>query len=303
MIRASLICVVALMSVTCLAQAPGEHKFTVQRPEGVRTYYVWVPRSYANSTGNVPIVFTFHGLGDHCQRWVDQSAFKPVAEANNFLLVYPCGSDGLLGVAWNAGTCCLRGSSIDDVAFTRQMITDIQKNFPRANPRQVFSSGMSNGAMMTELLSCRVPTLFAAMASVAGVTVMEPGNDGGLRSCSAAYNPQGRPLPILFVHGNGDIVVPWTGNAVLGFPDVPANFKAWSQRQNCTGNPVQTYHQGAFSNQVYQQCAGGVHLELMKHEGGSHTWPKTKDFDTPSYAWAFFKKVILAQEAQDRGLF
>jgi len=277
---------------------PGEHMFKVKRPEGERTYYVWVPRSFQNTSGPVPVVFTFHGLGDHCTKWVGMSALKPVAEANNFLLVYPCGTNGLLGVAWNAGTCCLRGSSIDEVAFVRTMITNISTIYPRANMDQLFVTGMSNGAMMTELLSCKAPELFAGMASVAGVVVMEPGNNGGLKKCTEAFAPRNATVPILFVHGNGDIIVPWTGDALLGFPDVPTNFKEWSDRQGCTGSTVQTYNKGAFSNQVYQTCRSGITLELMKHQGGPHTWPKTADFDTPSYAWAFFKKIIEAKEAQ-----
>jgi poly(3-hydroxybutyrate) depolymerase len=252
---------------------------------------VWVPKSYPNSTGSVSLVFTIHGLGDHCTKWGPSSAFKPVAEANNFLLVYPCGTNGLLGVAWNAGTCCLRGSPIDEVAFFRQMIIDIQTNYPRVNPRRIFATGMSNGAMMTEMLACKAPALFAGMASVAGVVVMEPGLAGGLKSCTTAFAPQNRTLPILFVHGNGDLIVPWTGSVPLGFPDVPSNFKEWSVRHSCTGEPVQTFKKGTFSNQVYQNCRGGITLELVKDEGGSHRWPKTADFDTPSYAWAFFKRI------------
>jgi len=295
---AALVLAVALVQLV-VAQgplAPGEHKFTVQRPEGVRTYYVWVPQSYVNVSDPVPIVFTIHGLGDHCTGWGPTSGFKAVAEANNFLLVYPCGTNGLLGVAWNAGTCCLRGSSIDEVAFFRQIIVDMQKVY-KVNPQRIFATGMSNGAMMTEMLTCKAATLFAGMASVAGVVVMEPGLGGGLESCSKAFSPLNRTLPMLFVHGNGDLIVPWTGNIALGFPDVPANFKAWSQRMGCTGQTVQTYHKGTFSNQVYQTCRGNVTLELMKDEGGSHRWPKTKDFDSPSYAWAFFKRIIDAQTA------
>jgi len=292
----TIVCVLMLQLHTAAAQTPGEHMYKVSRPEGERTYYVWVPKSYSNATAPVPVVFTLHGLGDHCTQWGPSSGFKAVAEANNFLVVYPCGTNGLLGVAWNAGTCCLRGSSIDEVAFIRQIIVDMSKIY-RVNPGRIFSTGMSNGAMMTEMLSCKAPTLFAGMASVAGVVVMEPGLAGGLQSCSKAFSPQNKTLPILFVHGNGDLIVPWTGNIALGFPDVPTNFKEWATRQGCTGEPVQTYNKGTFSNQVYKQCRGGVTLELMKDQGGSHRWPKTADFDTPSYAWNFFQKIIDAETA------
>jgi len=286
---AALVC--ALLVVAVVAQS-GEHMYKVSRPEGERTYYVWVPHGYANSTGPVPLVFTIHGLGDHCTKWGPASGLKPVADANNFLLVYPCGTNGLLGVAWNAGTCCLRGSKIDEVAFFRQMIIDIQANYPRVNPRAIFASGMSNGAFMTEMLTCYVPNLFAGMASIAGVTVLEPGNAGALTACTKVFAPQNRTLPMLFVHGNGDVVVPWTGNIALGFPDVPTNFKAWSDRHGCTADTVQTFNKGTFSNEVHQHCKGNTTLELMKDQGGSHRWPRTKDFDAPTYVWAFFKRIM-----------
>lgn len=42
------------------------------------------------------------------------------------------------------------------------------------------------------------------------------GNDSGLDKCDSAYASGNRTVSLLKVHGNADIVVPWTGDAILG---------------------------------------------------------------------------------------
>jgi len=280
---------VATMALVVLGFQPGANKFTIKRPEGTREYYVWVPKNY-NPNINNTVIFSFHGLGDECTTFGRRTGFMDMSEKYGFLFVYPCGSNGALGVAWNAGTCCLRWSSTDDLQFVRLMIGQIRTDF-RVNASRVFSTGFSNGGMLTEVMMCQ-DTQFAAYASVAGVVEMEPGNSGGLQACTDAYSKLGRKANLLMVHGNADPVVPWGGNSILGFPDQPSNFAHWAKRNGCTGDPVQTFKNGSFTNQVYKQCGQGTIIELMTYGGGGHVWPRTNSFQVQEYIWSWFQRFM-----------
>jgi len=264
---------------------PGENKFTLQRPEGVRTFYVYVPKSYLNSTDDFPVVFSFHGLGDTCENFGHATGFIDLSETRNFLFVYPCGSRGLMGNAWNAGTCCF--TDVDDLGFTRAMVSFLQTNF-RVDAKRVFTSGFSNGAMFSEVLACRAADLFKSAASVSGVVEMTPGNAQGLQACTAAFGAFNKSISVLNVHGNADWTVPFTGDAILGFPDIPSDMSAWAERNGCTNSTVQTLNKKPFTNTVWNECRSNVTVELVKNDGGGHEWPETANFDTTTYILQFF---------------
>ena len=129
----------------CVLPTPGEHFYQLDRPEGTRSFYVWVPKSY---TGSVPypIHFSWHGLGDTCQNYGPAVGFQQLAESYHFLYVYPCATNGMLGTGWNAGTCCLQPTTVDDVAFARSMLDLLVQSF-NVDKGRVWSSGFSNGGM------------------------------------------------------------------------------------------------------------------------------------------------------------
>eukprot|EP00759_Apiculatamorpha_spiralis_P015163 PhF_6_TR21890/c0_g1_i1/m.31086/K03932/lpqC; polyhydroxybutyrate depolymerase len=288
MIRSLLIAVaigVALGSGACPNQGIPSGQITsrsIQRPEGTREYRVYVPTNYKN-TAPVPLVYSFHGLNDNCDNFITATGLNTYADSVGYILVAPCGSFGLLGVGWNSGTCCgFSADSPDDVAFTRAILADIQANLC-INPGKIFSTGFSNGAMMSEILGCVASDIFSAVVSVSGVVELRPGNSDGLTACDTAYAKANRNTGVLNVHGNLDFLVPWTGDALLGFPDIPTDMADWAKREGCTTGPTQTFSRGAFSNQVWTGCKGGKIVELVKNNGGGHTWPMSKDFDTTTY--------------------
>jgi poly(3-hydroxybutyrate) depolymerase len=286
-----------VLAVAVTAIVPGENKFTITRPEGTRTFYAWVPKSYNISHPSpFPLHLSFHGLGDTCQNFGRATGLRDFTETHNFLFVYPCGSQGLLGTAWNAGTCCLAPSSIDDVGFAKDIVSFMQKNFA-VKDENIFASGFSNGGMMAEVISCTAPDVFKATASVSGCVEMEPGNKGGLDACSAAVAKFSQRASTINIHGNFDFTVPWNGDHLLGFPNMPDNFAYWGNRTECTDTPVQTYNKGVYTNQVYQSCMDGAQIELMKVDGGGHHWPRDSDLDTSAYIVAFFERAAAASAA------
>jgi poly(3-hydroxybutyrate) depolymerase len=269
---------------------PGEHYFSLDRPEGTRYYYVWVPQSYANSTANFPVHLSFHGLGDNCYDFGHATGLIDLSETHNYLYVYACGTDSLLGTAWNAGTCCMFPSAIDDVGFSRAIVAKMQQDF-RVDTKNVFASGFSNGGMMAEILGCEAADFVKATASVAGVVELLPGNAQGLVTCTTDYAKFNKPVSTLNIHGTLDFVVPWTGDELLGFPPIPDDFAAWGKNNHCQGDPVTTWQAGSYSNQRYQTCDKGSVVEVVIHSGGGHSWPSDSNFDTASYVVAFFESA------------
>jgi len=264
---------------------PGQQEYNIDRPEGTRTFYVWVPKSY-NGTGAYPLIIAFHGLGDDCTNFGPATGLQDLSETSNFLYAYPCGWPGLLGNAWNAGTCCnLIGP--DDITFAKDIVNTVQTNY-NLNLNKVYAAGFSNGAVMAEILGCVAPDVFHATVSVSGIVEMEPGNSGGETACSTAYSNFTQRVSTSNVHGDLDFVVPWTGDALLGFPDVPTNFADWATRNGCSGQPVQTFSKGAYTESTYQNCVDGTTVRVVHHYGGGHEWPSDGDFDTATYVVDFF---------------
>ena len=125
---------------------------------------------------------------------------------------------------------------MDDVGFARSMVAALSSAGVLFNASRVWVSGFSNGAMMSEVIGCSAADVFSASASVSGVVELEPGNDGGLAVCDKQFAPlraANRSLAVFHVHGLDDNVVPFTGDALLGFPPIMENMARWLQRVGC----------------------------------------------------------------------
>jgi len=264
---------------------PGDHTLTISRPEGTRTFHVHVPQKYtAADAGSVPLVFAWHGYTEQCRTFHINTDYNKVAEEHTFIVVYPCGT-GLLP-AFNAGVCC-GNSKNDDVEFARLMVVRLSEQLPKINSSRVFTSGFSNGGMMSEQLACKSHGIFRAAVSVSGTCALNPGNELAFDECDKFYANVSRRVAVLKIHGTADPVVPYTGNALLKFPAAPADHKRWAQRTKCVGDAVNTFKQGIYSNLVYEHCAGGP-IELLTVQGGVHHWVNNSDFRAAEYAWKFF---------------
>merc|ERR1712157_693818 len=133
-----------------------------------------------------------------------------------------------MGNAWNSGTCCgfKQDSPTDDFAFTRTVLEQVQEKLC-VDPNKIWASGFSNGAMMAEVLACKMNDVFSAAASVSGVVELQPGNGGGLTACDNAVKNRTKRTSVLNVHGDLDPMVPWQSDPIAGFPSIPDDFKRW----------------------------------------------------------------------------
>jgi len=148
---------------------------------------------------------------------------------------------------------------------------------------------------MSELLACRLPTMFRAIVSVGGTMTVSPGGQQGMANCDDTYARAvnaSRHVSVVKVHATLDAIVPYKGSS--NWPGVVEDARRWAQRTKCTGTPVQTWKTPTFHNSIYQNCPGGP-IELVTWDGGLHWWPggfgvNTTGFVTTDYAWKFFSK-------------
>jgi len=283
--KSAIFLLVVLSQVAWAQLGPGDHTLTIPgRPEGTRTFRVHVPQLYATSP-SAAVVFAWHGFTERCDQFA-YTGYNAVSDQAGFIVAYPCGTGPL--PSFNAGVCCGNNRN-DDVEFARLMVLTLRENFPKVNVSRVFSSGFSNGGMMSEQLACKASHVFRAVASVGGTCALNPGNAAAFDECDKFYANSTRRAAVLLIHGTLDPVVPFIGNPLLRFPPVPADHQRWAQRNKCVGEPETTFKKGAFSNLVYQNCPSGP-VELVIQEGGVHVWPNTADFRSQEYAWKFFSQ-------------
>ena len=197
----------------------------------------------------------------------------------------------------------------DDVAWTDTALSTaadvLIRNFSLTlNTSRIFSTGMSNGGMMSERLGCERPDVFSAISSVTGVVAELPGGMDGLAQCTTLYNArqamQTRSFSVLHIHGTADNAVPYfnTTGSPTYFPNVASNIAGWAQRMNCTGDAQQTLNVGPYSNSVWS-CAKSSQLQLVTVQDGGHSWFMDSTFNTTVYTLQFFNQISFPPSPAD----
>lgn len=282
------------------ALRPGDHSRSVAVDGGGRTYLVHVPPQYDPALP-MPVVLAFHGGGANAENMVAFSGLDEKADEAGFIVVYPEGSGRLPRMlTFNAGNCCGHAAarSIDDVAFTRLVLDDLQR-VANVDRRRVFATGMSNGAMMTYRLAAELSDRIAAIAPVAGPM--------GTPDCRP-----GRAVSVMHFHGDADEFAPFKGGRGRGpsgtdFYSVQHSIDAWVAANGCRPTPQTTRlpdraDDGTIVKQSrYDSGRDGAEVVLVVIEGGGHTWPgreprmralgvSTRDISANDMMWEFFRQ-------------
>ncbi|MEZ5946109.1 MAG: PHB depolymerase family esterase [Hyphomonas sp.] len=266
-----------------LASGGMMRSYEMHRPDGVK--------------GASPLVIMLHGGGGSGKNGVKMTGFNDLADAEGFTVVYPDGTSkrGPF-LTWNAGHCCASAMErdVDDVGFLSDLIDDlVAKGI--ADPKRVYVTGMSNGAMMTHRAGRELPGKIAAIAPVVGAMF-------GDEPMTAA------PVPALIITGAKDAHVPAAGgngqfNRRMDPPnDVPFGpadvaFRYWSAGNHCQGE-APSKETGTYTLRSGANCAAPVRWYSIT-EGG-HAWPGGRkgsrrgdapvtDFDASEVIWDFFK--------------
>lgn len=247
----------------------GDTMQMVQVDTKLRSYLLHVPSSYTG-TSPVPLIVDFHSLRVTGSWQRTQSTFPALVDAQGVVMAFPDGLSGPAGAAWNVGPCCV--GDVDDVAFTRQLVAQIQ-SLACVDPARIYATGFSMGGGMANYLGCQAADLFAGIAPASFDLLQE-----NVADCKPV-----RPLTVVSFRGMADPIVPYAGGAssvVAGMPitflGAQATFQKWAALDGCTGDPSAPDGNGCAS---YTSCSGGVQVTLCANQGGQQqgdatiAWP------------------------------
>jgi polyhydroxybutyrate depolymerase len=292
-----------------------------------RDWLVHVPEKWDGKSA-LPVVMALHGGAGHADsarkltcaggNEGDASCLDALADKEGFATVYPNGVPGDPiedARTWNAGGGdagfqCVSGSACssasDDVKYVDTVIAEVSRALVVDDDR-VFATGISDGGAMVERMACELSTKIASIAPVAaGNQVAE------VQGCDSIA----RAIPVLEIHGTKDPC--WNfvqgkgaclqndGGVKVG---VDETMKGWIARDGCTGSVTTTAVADAdksdgttTTRETHSGCVDGGVVELLKVDGGGHTWPggfqydfegtigkTSKDFSATDEIWNFFK--------------
>jgi polyhydroxybutyrate depolymerase len=231
-----------------------------------REYLLSIPPSY-NPSPRAPLLFNFHGLGSDMQQQALYSGLNQKAGADGYVVITPNGS----GTALRRWSFPPLPGSAADVNFVKAILATTQRTLC-IDPKRVFSTGISNGAIFSTVLACALPGRLAAIAPVAGVNATD--------ACRA-----GTPrIPVLAFHGTADPIVPYNGGAYFsgvnarrtaGIQARPVDdaVASWARFDGCGTPATTTAVADDVEHVTYPDCPSSGMVELYRVVGGGHTWP------------------------------
>jgi polyhydroxybutyrate depolymerase len=301
MITQSLV-LIALAAIAAEPLTPGDHTRKLTVDERERNYLVHVPPKY-KADAPTPVVLVFHGGGSNADQMMRYSGMNDKADAETFIAVYPNGTGPLdrILLTFNGGNCCgsAVNNDVDDVEFTGALLDDLA-TVANVNAKRVFSTGLSNGGIMSYRLASELSDRIAAIAPVGGTM--------GSETCKPS-----RPVPVMHFHGTEDKFVPYDGGRgsrtlpKLRFQSVEHTMDAWAKADGCAAEPKVTHLPDTADDGMtverhdYGACKDGAEVVLIKIVGGGHTWPgrdlpvdflgkSTRDISANDMMWEFFQR-------------
>lgn len=240
---------------------------SIQVGSTARQMIVYAP---AGIKQNSPLVISMHGMNQTMYDQKSQTQFQSVAQANNFVLVFPQ-SNGSQWQLWGTG----------DTDFILAIIDEMYKRYGIDRDR-VYLSGFSMGGMMTYYAATMIADKIAAFAPVSGYLMSGPNANSS------------RPIPIIHVHGMDD--------GYVTYSNVQSHIDAWVARNGCSTPPVVTNPYPAVSTaksikKYYGHGKEGVEVVFIGVAGVGHwysdnNWSADGVF-TSQEIWNFCKKYSL----------
>ena len=258
-----------------------------------RDYLVYLPASF-DGTVSLPVMISYHGGSGSAQQWINYVDFRPLAEANNFIAVYPNGlpDPGFPqgGRIWNSVGPYDNGN--DDIGFTSAMIDKLYNDYAIDQSR-VYACGYSNGGNICWELAAFLSDKVAAIGPVAG----------SMWTWTETLATPTRSVPIISIHGTLDFYNPWDGGPPYSLGLVGAN-EYWAGNNNANLSPTITPIPNTNANDgstVEKYVWGGgndcVALEHYKVIGGGHDWPgkpgANRDINATELIWEFCSQYSL----------
>jgi polyhydroxybutyrate depolymerase len=276
-----------------------------------RWYLITVPPAHDGATP-LPLVLDFHGLSEGAELHARVSGMGPYAAEHGFIAVHPHGTG--TPVHWDVAPDRAGNA---DLVFVDQLLDELEADLC-VDTSRVYSTGLSNGALLSSTIACTMADRVAAVAPVAGVSHPEP--------CTPA-----RPVPVLAFHGTADPILLFNGGVgtrlgrVLGGEDAPAEEEpipeadldgagfpaaaaSWAGTNGCGAAPTASTPTPSVIVHTWD-CPAGADVEFVILVGGGHSWPGSAllqgaeqivgptdmSVDATDMMWRFFQRFAAPQ--------
>jgi len=239
-----------------------------------RRYHLHVPPGAEGAAG-LPLLLVLHGGGGSGEQAQQTTGLAERGIRAGFVVAFPDGTGPLRSrlLTWNSGgiPTYAEDHDVDDVAFLRALVADVQKRVA-IDARRVFAAGHSNGGMMCHRLARQAADVFAGIAVVAGAmnfTDADPAT----------------PVAVLLVHGTADEHVRYEGGAPREASGRAGNREDASVQQaidyylarnDLRGYPASRQDGKVRIDDYANARADGpssTPLRVITLEGGGHAWP------------------------------
>lgn len=242
-----------------------------------REYILHIPESF-DGTSAAPLVIFLHGGGGNAESAQGFTNFNTISDENGFIVAYPQASFEASpnSFVWADGRGLPPDSQgIDDVGFIVNLTTELQREY-NIDSERVYLCGFSNGSFLTQKIAFENNSQFAAIGTLGG-TMSESQFSSG--------NP-GRAIPMIYVFGTDDPLVPYEGGfvsdnqnlePVVGVVDAVNFWRDNNATQNAL-SPVNVANSNTSDNSsvtIYEYTDGNCESAVKYYEvtGGGHTWP------------------------------
>lgn len=258
-----------------------------------RSYLLHVPPDCKKPA---PLVIELHGGRGNAKQAEEYGGWSELSDREGFIVVYPEAVEG----NWNDGrgekTMKSHRENIDDVNFILALVDSIDG----VDPKRVYATGSSNGAMMSHRLGIEATDRLAAIGPIIG----------GIPE-ALEFKPSAK-LPVAIIQGTKDPLVPYEGGAVGArgregkIRPAEETVKLWADH-NGGGEPVEKKLDDTDrrDGSTVTRIAYGDDVVFYRVDGGGHGRPGGKqylpervigkvcgDFDSTETLWAFFKDRV-----------
>lgn len=239
---------------------------------GVERHYFMVVPPSPSAGAPLPVVLVFHPKNTDAALIMNGLPFPELAERRRFIAVFPDG----LGRQWNGGRkkpISRESEASDDVAFVAAILDAIGGKY-RIDPRRIYATGISNGAIFCYTLAARMSGRIAAIGPVAGAVGI---------AIPRKFAPA-QPVSVIAFNGTDDTYVPYAGNpdpdeGVLSAPD---SISYWVKADGCDPKPAVYPLARAVPDDgtsvvrlTFANGADGTAVVAYVIVHGGHTWPGT----------------------------
>lgn len=258
----------------------------------MRLWYEYVPES-CTPDRSWPLVVVMHGRGGTAETFFDISGMSAVAEERKFIAVFPQAGihqqkpEGLKNVLfWNGSH---EGKAIDDVAFIRSMIADIESRISVDRGR-IYACGQSSGGIMADVLCGSASDLFTACASWSGM--FHP------KKVHNVYPKTEPVIPTLFICGENDRFCTQEGeDPEFPFhliPELRNDILEKIERYHLDKSRVQTWSCYPITWYCYPDMQGVPMLTVGIVEGMAHA-------NYPEESWITYDQFFSQFERDEKG--